>query len=162
MADPVLREILDKKLYFPYFREYTDHIAFMRRFEDKTMIEYHAKEGSHVEIHYLVEREDQSDGEYQKEEMQDMFHGIFVKQFILFFGERLQYYITEKDGEKEQLTESGTLSRNETDAVQKEGRFNLLNDISTGRTLHDYSTMERLLEEYFLQEQMVKEIFQLH
>lgn len=157
-----LREILDKKLYFPYFREYTDHIAFMRRFEDKTMIEYHAKEGSHVEIHYLVEREDQSDGEYQKEEMQDMFHGIFVKQFILFFGERLQYYITEKDGEKEQLTESGTLSRNETDAVQKEGRFNLLNDISTGRTLHDYSTMERLLEEYFLQEQMVKEIFQLH
>ena len=91
-----------------------------------------------------------------------MFHGIFVKQFILFFGERLQYYITEKDGEKEQLTESGTLSRNETDAVQKEGRFNILNDISTGRTLHDYSTMERLLEEYFLQEQMVKEIFQLH
>ena len=36
-------------------------------------------------IHYLIERDGQEDGEYEKEEMQDMFGGICVKQFILFY-----------------------------------------------------------------------------
>ena len=39
--------------------------------------------------------------EYIKEEMKDMFGGICVKQFILFFGEHLQYYITEMEDGKE-------------------------------------------------------------
>lgn len=48
-----------------------------------------------------------------------MYDGIFVSAFILFFGEQLQYYITEEttdsgNGENEQapeqLTQSGTVS----------------------------------------------------
>ena len=133
----------------------------MRQFADKTMVEYHVKEGSKAQIHYLIEREGQQEGEYEKEEMQDMFHGVCVKQFILFFGERLQYYITEVDGEKEQLTVSGTLSRNETSADQKESKYQLINDIATGRNLHDYDTMEKLLNEYFEQDYLVNEFFRM-
>lgn len=156
-----LREILDQGSYFPYFKEYAENIAFMRQFADKTMVEYHVKEGSKAQIHYLIEREGQQEGEYEKEEMQDMFHGVCVKQFILFFGERLQYYITEVDGEKEQLTVSGTLSRNETSADQKESKYQLINDIATGRNLHDYDTMEKLLNEYFEQDYLVNEFFRM-
>ncbi len=156
-----LREIMAQGKYFPYFQEYADNIVFMRQFADKTMVEYHTREGSHAVIHYLVEKEGQPGGEYEKEEMKDMFGGVCVKQFILFFGERLQYYITENEGEKEQLTESGTLSRNETGMEQKENRYNLVNDIATGRNLHDYSTMEKLLNEYFEQDYLVKEFFQM-
>ncbi|MDO4303022.1 MAG: DUF5717 family protein [Bacillota bacterium] len=156
-----LREIMAQGKYFPYFKEYADNIVFMRRFADKTMVEYHAKERGHAVIHYLVEKEGQAGGEYEKEEMKDMFGGVCVKQFILFFGERLQYYITEDEGEKEQLTESGTLSRNETGVEQKESRYNLVNDIATGRNLHDYDTMEKLLNEYFEQDYLVKEFFRM-
>ena len=158
-----LREILEQECYFPYFKEFSENIAFMRQFADKTMVEYRVKEGNRAIIHYLIEREDRQDGEYEyeKEEMQDMFHGVCVKQFILFFGERLQYYITEVDGEKEQLTVSGTLSRNETAAEQKESKYQLINDIATGRNLHDYVTMEKLLNEYFEQDYMVNEFFRM-
>lgn len=158
-----LREILERECYFPYFKEFSGSIAFMRQFADKTMVEYRVKEGSRAVIHYLIEREDRQDGEYEyeKEEMRDMFHGVCVKQFILFFGERLQYYITEADGEKEQLTVSGTLSRNETGAEQKECKYQLINDIATGRNLHDYVTMEKLLNEYFEQDYVVNEFFRM-
>lgn len=156
-----LREILAQNKYFPYFKEYTDNIAFMRQFMDKTMLQYHVKEGSRAMIHYLIERDGQLNGEYEKEEMQDMFHGVCVKQYILFFGERLQYYITEVDGDKEQLTESGTLSHVDTGLEQAENKYSLLNDIATGRNLHDYDTMEKLINEYFEQDYYVKEIFHM-
>lgn len=156
-----LREILAQNLYFPYFREFADCIAFMRQFADKTMVEYRVKDGSRAVIHYLIEKEGQSGSEYEKEEMKDMFHGVCVKQFILFFGERLQYYITENDGVKEQLTLSGTLSRNETGVESRESKYQLINDIATGRNLHDYDTMEKLINEYFEQEHLVNALFKM-
>ncbi len=156
-----LREILAQNKYFPYFMEYVDNIAFMRQFMDKTMVEYHVREGNKAVIHYLIEKDGNAEGEYIKEEMQNMFGGVCVKQFILFFGERLQYYITETEEGKENLTESGTLSRNDTGREQKESRYSMLNDISIGRNLHDYDTMEKLLYEYFEQDYLIKELFHM-
>ena len=131
----------------------------MRQFSDKTMIQHKLEEGSSAVIHYFMERDGNRQGEYIREEMKDMFYGICVKQFILFFGERLQYYITETDDDKESLTRSGTLSRSDTDREQKESKYSLINDIAIGRTLHDDNTMEMLLQEYFEQEFLVKELF---
>lgn len=156
-----LREILAQGKYFPYFMEYADNIAFMHQFADKTMLEYRVKDGNQAVIHYLLEKEGNAQGEYMKEEMPEMFGGICVKQFILFFGEHLQYYITETENGKENLTQSGTLSRNETGGEQKEGRYGMLNDIAIGRNLHDYDTMESLLYEYFEKDYIVKELFQM-
>ena len=154
-----LRQLLAENMYFPYFKEYADHIAFMRQFSDKTMIQHKLEEGSSAVIHYFMEKDGNRQGEYIREEMKDMFYGICVKQFILFFGERLQYYITETDDDKESLTRSGTLSRSDTDREQKESKYSLINDIAIGRTLHDDNTMEMLLQEYFEQEFLVKELF---
>jgi len=156
-----LRELSEQGKYFPYFKEYAENILFMRQFADKTMVEYRAKEDTVAVIHYVIEKDDLENGEYIREEMQDMFGGVCVKQFVLFFGERLQYYITETDGDKEQLTQSGTLSRNDTDRDQKESRYSLINDIAVGRTLHDYETMEKLLQEYYEQVYKVRELFSI-
>ncbi len=128
---------------------------------DKTMIEYRVREGNKAMIHYLIERDGESEGEYIKEEMQNMFGGVCVKQFILFFGERLQYYIAEVEEGKESLTESGTLSHSDTERDERESRYTMLNDISIGRNLHDYDTMENLLYEYFEQDHVIKELFHM-
>lgn len=156
-----LRDLVAQKKYFPYFKDYTENITFMRQFADKSIVEYKTKEGSRAMIHYLIERDGNTEVEYLKEEMQDMFGGVCAKQFILFFGERLQYYITEVEDGKEQLTVSGTLSRNDTDIGQKESRYSLINDIAIGRTLNDYDTIENLLYEYFEQEYISEELFHI-
>lgn len=156
-----LREMLAEKMYFPYFKEYADCIGFMRHFADKTMIQYRLEEGESAVIHYLMEEEGSSQGEYIQEEMKNMFHGICVKQFILFFGERLQYYITETGMDKECLTSSGMLSRSDTDREQKESKYNLINDIAIGRTLRDDNAVERLLREYYEQDFIVKKLFRI-
>lgn len=88
-----------------------------------------------------------------------MFGGIFVKSFILFFGEKLQYYITEESAAGEQLTQSDSISKSDAAQDGLEGRFHLLNDIMIGKTLHDYDTVSDLLLEYFRQDHMAGEIF---
>ncbi len=156
-----LRELLLQDMYFPYFKEYADHIGFMRQFSDKTMISYKTEPGNKAVIHYILEADGQSMGEYITEEMRDMFYGVCVKQFILFFGEKLQYYISETGKGNDHLTESGTLSRSDTDREQKESKYTLINDIAIGRVLHDDQTMNKLLYEYFEREHMAKELFEI-
>ena len=156
-----LCDVTDENLFFPFFREYAGEIPFMAQFEDKTMIEYKTRPGVRVMIHYMIDRGENAKAEYRKEEMRNMYGGICVKAFVLFFGERLQYYITEEADGKEQLTESASVSKSDIMQEVKEDRFNLINDIVVGMTLQDYDTVDCLLEEYFKKEYMTSNIFHL-
>lgn len=155
-----LREIMLKGMYFAYFKNYAKDIAFLHRFQDKTIIEYHAQDGNKALIRYMVEKPGSSD-EYVKEEMKEMFYGICVKSFVLFFGERLQYYIIEENRDSEVLTESGTLSHNDMDEGNNISRYSMINDIAISRTLGDYGTMDRYLTEFFVNEYITTEIFRM-
>ena len=111
-------------------------------------------------IHYLIQKEAEEKQEYAKEVMKDLFSGICVKEFILFFGERLQYYITEDADGREQVTHSATVSKNDSrDDVHMNSRFSLLNDIMIGKTMQDYDTVDKLLEEYYKKDFMVNKLF---
>lgn len=154
-----LREMTARGMVFPYYKEYAEDIAFMHKYMDRTMVEYRVKAGNKAIIHYLIEREGNVDSEYHKEEMRDMYGGVCVKDFVLFFGERLQYYIVEVENGEEQLTESGTFSRSDTDMNQSVSRYNLINDIAMARTLKDYETMEKLLYEYYDYAYLLEELF---
>ena len=157
-----LREIMAKGMFFPYFKEYASTITFMHRFSDKTIIEYKAPEALSAQIHFMIEKNESSHNEYAKEEMKNMYHGIFVKQFVLFFGERLQYYIVENDGDGEQLTESGTVTCSDMSHKGAVSKYDLINDIAIARTLGDNDTMYNLLLEYFKQEHLLTEIFRMN
>lgn len=90
-----------------------------------------------------------------------MYGGIFVRQFILFFGETLQYYITEEDAGKSVLTASGTLTNNDRGREQESTRYGLLNDIVTAWTLQDYDTVDGLLQEFYETDYLVQKLFRL-
>ncbi|MCQ2080488.1 MAG: DUF5717 family protein [Lachnospiraceae bacterium] len=154
-----LKEIVSKGMVFPYFKNYANSVTYMHRFIDKVMIEYRVKEGSNATIHYMIEKNSDIEDEYIKEELKNMYHGICVKQFVLFFGEKLQYYIVESDGETEQLTESGTLGSNDMDQQDNPTKYGMINDIAISRTLGDYGTMDKLMREYFQNEYLLDNLF---
>lgn len=156
-----LREIIANGMFFSYFKEYSTKFTFMHRFLDKTFVEYKSKEGKEISIHYMMEKQGHSEGEYLKEEMKDMFYGIYVKMFVLFFGEKMQYYIVEEDDENGQLTQSGTFTRSDMDEKSANSKYSMINDIVISRTLGDYGTMDNLLEEYYRYEYLINTIFNM-
>ncbi|MCM1155102.1 MAG: DUF5717 family protein [Roseburia sp.] len=155
-----LRELLKKQIVLPLFNTYQGYLPELDALQDKVILEYRAQPGHRVMIHYLIQKEGGDKQDYNKEVMKDMFSGICVKEFILFFGERLQYYITEEADGKEQVTQSGAISKNDSrDDAPSSSRFSLLNDIMIGRTLQDYDTVDKLLEEYYKKDFMVDRLF---
>lgn len=156
-----LRQLVEEHIVLPVYKEYQGFIPQMDAYQDKTMVEYRAKAGSRAVIHYVIQSEGGTENEYCREEMKDMFAGICVREFILFFGERLQYYITEEVDGNEQLTKSGTINKSDIGQDNSESRFTVLNDIMIGRTLHDYDTVDGLLREYYRQDYIVDRIFNI-
>lgn len=154
-----LESLLAQGIVMPFYRKFFGCVPQLSAYLDKTMVEYRTTSGARVMIHYLIQEEGAAEEEYTHEEMRDMFGGICVREFILFFGEQLRYYITEESENGEQLVVSDVIQKGEAGEDISEGRFTMLNDIMIGKTLHDYDTVNDLLFAYFRQDHMVEQIF---
>ena len=160
-----LQEALAEKLHLNFFRSFAGmqfvREPLLRELLDKTIVEYRCNPGARATIHYVIMREDGEASEYLTEPMRDVCGGLCFKEFVLFFGESLQYYIMEeKDGE-EQLTESGNLQKSDISAGSMDWRYEMLNDILISRTLEDFDTLDGLLDEYHRREYLGEHLFAL-
>lgn len=156
--------LLVEGIYMSFFKAFdADCFRGAHKFSDRTVIEYKTDPGRHVFIHYLIEGDDEVSTEYVTKEMPEMFGGFYVMTFILFFGESLLYYITEKndDNDEEQLTESASIQKSDIGSELNDSRFNEVNDIVIAKTLQDYDTVNSLIYEYDRQSYIVKRMFSL-
>ncbi len=147
MLSDFLREFLQENIYFVFFREFVRILPEIAVYDDKTIIEYRTRPDVRVLLHYIIEGEEEEEN-YHTEEMRDMYGGVFSRDFILFFGENLQYYITEEKDGHEEVTFSDAVSISDTVADGRESRYGLLNDMVVSRTLQDDDTLMQLMEEY--------------
>ena len=112
-------------------------------------------------IHYVKSGEEDQKQGYQKEEMKEVYFGVYVKEFVLFYGEQIQYYITEEQENQEQLTESGILQKEESKEGSMESRYQMINEMSIAQNLGDYGSARQMLEEYWKTEFVVDKVFHL-
>ena len=162
LAESCLRELMAEGIHLECFRKYSRFDWVVQELADKTVVEYRADCGSRVCIHYVIMHDDGGSEEYVSEYMREVYGGVYFKEFILFFGESLQYYITEEtDSGEAMLTESGTLQRNDMQGECGNSRYQMVNDIVISRTLEDMDTMDNLLEEYYRKDYLNKRLFDL-
>lgn len=147
LAGRFLEYFMAKGICFPFFAEYAQTIRCVERCADETMIEYRTVPGRRVLLHYVMQAED-GDGAYVTEPMTEMYEGIHIKSLVLFFGETLQYYITEDTAEGEQLTESATISKSDMSAGSGGTRYADINDLVIADTLQDYSGFHKMYAAY--------------
>ncbi len=160
MLKDFLREFIRHNIYFVFFREFTKLVPELADNNDKTVIEYRTDPSAKVLLHYIVEGEEDEDN-YHSEEMRNMYGGVFSREFILFFGENLQYYITEEKDGKRELTFSDTVSISDVVSEGRESRYGLLNDMVVARTLRDEDTLIQLMEEYVKDECFTERVFSI-
>jgi len=155
-----IQEFLHKNIYFKFFSEYADIIPELAAFSSAMFVEYRTSPKSRVVLHYTLADED-DDNVYRTEEMRNMYGGIFSKEFILFFGERLQYYVTEEHNGREMLTLSDSVSIEETINDGIDSRYNLLNSMVVAKSLQDDATLMDLMEEYVEEDAFAEKVFNI-
>lgn len=144
-----IRELLEDHIFLKMFTEFKDlRDSKINQLSDRVIVEYKAHPDSRAVMHYCMEAPEDKEPEYLTEEMQETVGGVCFKEFVLFFGESLQYYIVEEQGGNEQLTESASIQKSDMGSWNLESKFNLINDICISNTLQDYETVDKLLEEY--------------
>lgn len=161
LTENFLDEMMEQHIHLEFFREYRHNENVAQEMADKTIVEYRTDAHTKVCIHYVLLHENGESDEYSSEYMREVYAGVFFKEFVLFFGESLQYYITEERGGEEQLTESGTLQKSDIRGNEAESRYHLVNDIVISKTLEDFDTMDHLLEEYYRREFLNGRLFEL-
>lgn len=137
----------DKQRKFQFMQKLHPFLDKKAEPQDQFIIEYRCNPKHKVALHYMLESHGQQVSEYKTEQIFPICNGIFVRSFILFYGEKLTWFFTE---EKEDGTE--LLTFEETAEQRKEymvgqGRYQ--------RICH----MQKLLdqkEEEKLQELMVE------
>lgn len=161
IADLFLEKMMNQGIHLDFFREYRENRRVARELADKTIVEYRADPEARACIHYVILRENGEAGEYSAEYMREVYGGVCFREFILFFGESLQYYITEEKDGAEQLTESDSLLKSDVRDGEGDSRYHLVNDIVLSRSLQDDETMDNLLEEYYRKEFLNGRLFEL-
>lgn len=147
------------QIYFPFFMEYRQLWSKLDIYQDRCFIEYRGKEGNKVVLHYVIDKNDNESEEYRKEEMPHMKGGIYVWSYVLFYGERIRYYITEEESRQEKLTASDSLEQNEKRHEHTDYMFDMINNIVISKDLRDDLTFIQLANEYTKKKHITSSIF---
>lgn len=138
-ADYYINHFTSKGLILPFFKDYAGKINLPEYIADKFFVEYKADPALNVEINYLIDTNNSQES-FVNEPMKNAFMGIRVKEFMLFYGERLQYYISEKGLIDDKITESFNVSIDEK-LEDDSTRYSKINLCLMSREMKDEKTM---------------------
>lgn len=156
IADALLKEYTAKNIYFNFYRKLNKKLIWKYHLYDKFFVEYHTLPNKQVRIHYRMGEES-----YQEEDLMEMYDGIYVKQFILFFGESVQFYLAEEDGKQEKVTESDCIQNNDVLENGRQGRYMNLNAMLLETALQDQEQLRKHMKNYYGMQRATEELFRL-
>ena len=156
IADKLLLEAICQGRYFAFYKKLKERLITQYHLQDKDFIEYHTQPGTPVFISYYVNEE-----QLLEEEMTEMYDGIFVKEVVLFFGDKLSYYISEGDATGRKVMESGQLEKNDANMGSEHGRYALLNEMFMNAALQKTENLESLMKEYSAKKYLTEKLFKL-
>lgn len=157
IADHLLLEYTCQNQYFGFYKKLDERLVMKYHLQDKYFIEYHTMPGAHVGISYYMNNE-----KLREEEMTEVYDGIYVKSFVVFFGDKLSYYIFEEKAQcGRKVTESGQLEYLDAGLFGEQGRYALLNEMLMNVTLEEPETLQTLMRDYSNKKYSVEELFKL-
>jgi len=159
IAGQFVAELYKKGYVFAFYNKFADKMALPFSLRDKLIFEYKTGKGRFVELKYMFDSEETEDISYRTEVMEESFEGTYVRPFVIFYGEKLKYYIAESEEAEAGLTESGTREMLSLNMEGELGRYGLLNEICSARELKDEQTLIEAMKEYERQVKLVEECF---
>ncbi len=156
-AEQSMRKLAERGMIFPFFTEFEGKAEQPPCMADKLYVEYRTVPKSRVMISYLFDSE--GEGQFVKEEMRHIGYGVFVKEFILFYEEVLQYYITEERDGESQITESFYRKLDAVKVHDETTKYGQINLILTAQDMKDEKTTMEMLENYYRREYTVNRLF---
>ncbi|MDO4518838.1 MAG: DUF5717 family protein [Eubacteriales bacterium] len=156
----LLEECVKDKMTFAFFRKLPTKLLEPYQLDDKAFVEYHAAPEDKVTLYYALDNGLGMPLEYKSEPLHNMYEGICVKAFTLFYGETLHYYFKINHAGKKKTTSERVLTMNRSDSSLM-NKYQMINQILSARRLDKKEEAVYRMRQYLRQEQYVREMFQI-
>ncbi len=130
-----------RRLRFSFMKPLLERLGEPYLLEGRTFVEYRANPSHKVILHYVMDTPREKNCNYIAERLYPSEQGVFVKEFTLFYGERLTWFVTE-------IQEDGTEISTPDRSCLEEREDGLL----TGTKYADIYEMARALSEQRISE----------
>ncbi|MCR5468661.1 MAG: DUF5717 family protein, partial [Lachnospiraceae bacterium] len=150
-------EWIEKGLYFRFYKKLPHELQEKLHIADQTIIEYKTESGKRVKINYRLSESE----EYISEDLPEMYCGIYVWHTVIFFGETLQYYISEESLEGEEALESGKIDNLGISGNSPSSRYDYINEVLMAFYLGENEAKERMIRDYLKKSREVRNLFEL-
>lgn len=157
-VDYYIHTFEQNNIVLPFFKDLSLTKHFSLRLYDKIFAQYQTNPDHKITIHYCIEG-NETNQIFIAEEMPHVCYGIFIKEFVLFENETLQYYITEDNGMESNITESKSIHIESREAVTVETNFKQINEIIHALETNSNEAFDIKLEQYIRKEHGVTELF---
>ena len=126
------------------------------------VLEYRGQAQGPVWVRYTRHTEGREEADSLKSDVMDMIcEGIYAKNFIMFYGERIHYEIFGLEGTEHRLLKQGVLQRGQAMEADSDSRFARINRMLSLREKRENWEVYQELESYYGQGAMVEQLFTL-
>ncbi len=156
-AEYNIHRFVRKGISLPFFLNYKNRITLPDRIQDKCYVSYNSDPGKQVYIHYRLLKQNTQD--FITERIPNVLLGIHSKEFVLFYHEAIQYYITEESEEGTNITESFHTQYDCETPEDDESKYNQINLMLIAMEMQDDNTLLAMMEQYIRKEYLIDECF---
>ena len=158
-AAQILEECAQERLKFAFFQDMPKELLQVCQLEDKVFVQCKAGPNAKVTLHYQIEREHVL-SEEKMEPMKERYQGIYNKEFVLFYGEKLiTYFVIERENSIE--TTPKQVLQIEKNSFQGRSKYQMLNAMLQMKEQGNIQELCLAEESYLRQEQQVWQLFPL-
>lgn len=145
-------------MILPFFQKYKNIIRLPERIIDRCYVEYKTDPKNQVFLHYRLDKKN-CGSEYIIECMPNVILGIHVKEFILFYHEDIEYFITEESEEKASSTKVLHMRYEKENDPDEETKYNRINMMLMALDMQDTSTLLEMMEAYVKSDYIIEKCF---
>lgn len=157
VTESLLAECASKNLRFAFFRDLPAELTSLYEIEDRVFIEQDADPNAAVTLYYRMSAEGEA---FRSTPMIQIYKGIFSREFVLFYGESMEYYIVTEEEGAETRTEVRVSSARSVD-MHGRSRYQLINQMLAAMAAGDTEALRDKVREYRRAEQVVDAVFEL-
>lgn len=143
-------------IILPFFKKYKNIVKLPERIVGRCYVEHVANPKKQVFIHYRLLKNNVG-GEYITERMPNVLLGIHAKEFVLFYNEEIEYYVTDELDDEVNKTENYRLYYDKDEESVVDSKYNRINKMLKAMDMKEDLTLLDMMANYVESEYIIGE-----
>ena len=162
-----VENLAEEGIILPFFKEFKNKCRLPAEIENSNYVVCYADSEDEVAINYrIISSANGGDRSYTVEWMKNVYQGIFVKEFLVFADEVVQYYISikEKGDDEPKIIMSDELVIKQDVLFEEDlghSLFSQINMMYVCKDLSDEKTLKEYMRNYVAQKEIIDKLFSL-